>query len=78
MSDLRNDYLAAYRRSVQSPTGVREANLQAVLERAAAIDDEPAPARWAASALVLKLTTVVVLGSGLGWGLPSWIEITRP
>ena len=37
-ADPRNDYLAAYRRSVESPPGARENNLQAVLERAGQLE----------------------------------------
>lgn len=70
MTDPRQDYLAAYRRSTASPPGTRESNLRAVLDRAAALDDPPAqPARWAAALLVLKITTVTVLSGGVGWAL---------
>lgn len=66
--DVRDDYLAAYRRSVSTPSGVQQANLSAVLERAAALEAEPAPrARWAAAGLVLKISTVAVLTAGLGY-----------
>ncbi len=65
-----NDYLAAYRRSVSTPAGVRGRNLQAVLERAGRIHalEEPQRPRRAASALVLKITTIAVLTAGAGWG----------
>ena len=66
--DLRDDYLAAYRRSVATPKGVQSNNLGAVLDRAAAMEaDPPRQARWAASALVFKISTVVLLGTGLGY-----------
>ena len=68
MTDPRHDYLAAYRRSIETPAGVRNENLQAVLDRAAAIEDTPAePTRWAAALLVLKISSVAVVGAGLGW-----------
>ncbi len=74
-SDPRNDYLAAYRRSVATPPAVRDANLQAVFERAAAIEAEPAPAsRWAASVLVLKITTAALITTGLGWAAVSAVS----
>lgn len=70
MTDPRQDYLAAYRRSTACPPETRASNLQAVFERAAAIDDVPAqPARWAAALLVLKITTVTVLSGGVGWAV---------
>lgn len=78
-ADPRNDYLAAYRRSVESPPGARENNLQAVLERAGQLEAaEPAPARWAASALILKLTTVALVTTGLGWGAVSVLSEDAP
>ncbi len=74
-ADPRHDYLAAYRRSVESSVQVRDANLQAVLQRANRVDAVQAgPTRWAASALfikVIKVTTVAVATTGLGWGAVS-------
>ncbi|MEM6296152.1 MAG: hypothetical protein AAGA54_33075 [Myxococcota bacterium] len=68
MTDERTDYLAAYRRSAATPPGVREDNLAAIYERAAAIDEEEAAprTRWAASALVLKISTAALLTTGVG------------
>ncbi len=68
MNDERTDYLAAYKRSVATPPGVREDNLAAIYDRAAAIEDERAAprTRWAASVLVLKISTAAVLTTGIG------------
>lgn len=81
MTDPRQDYLAAYRRSTASPPETRASNLRAVLDRGAAIDDVPAqPARWAAALLVLKITTVTVLSGGVGWGVVTalWDDAAPP
>lgn len=74
MTDPRHDYLAAYRRSIETPGGVRADNLQAVLDRAAAIEETPEPARWAAAVLVFKIGSVAILGAGLGWAGLQAIE----
>lgn len=78
-ADPRNDYLAAYRRSVESPGGVQDANLQAVLERAGHAEAAQAtPTRWAASALIIKFTTVALVTTGLGWGAVSVFSDDAP
>lgn len=78
-ADPRHDYLAAYRRSVESPPGVSEANLQAVLDRADRVEAaDVTPTRWAASALIIKLTTVAVVTTGLGWGAVSVLSKDAP
>lgn len=78
-ADPRNDYLAAYRRSVESPSGVRDANLQAVLERAGHVEAaQGTPTRWAASALIIKFTTVALVTTGLGWGAVSVLSDDAP
>lgn len=71
-ADPRNDYLAAYRRSVESSTEIRDANLAAVLERSGHAEAaEATPTRWAASALIIKFTTVALVTTGVGWGAVS-------
>lgn len=78
-ADPRNDYLAAYRRSVDSSTEIRDANLAAVLERAGHVAAvEPATTRWAASALIIKFTTVALVTTGLGWGAVSVLSDDSP
>ncbi|MGH1340202.1 MAG: hypothetical protein ACRBN8_01525 [Nannocystales bacterium] len=78
-ADPRHDYLAAYRRSVESPSGALDANLQAVLERAGhGSGVEATPKRWAASVLVVKFATAALVTTGLGWGAVSMLTDDAP
>jgi len=78
-ADPRHDYLAAYRRSVESSTEVRDANLQAVLERSGRVGADAATGtRWAASALIIKFTTVALVTTGLGWGVVAVLSDDAP